>query len=70
VRKRRGLTIVFVIAMAAMRPIVGIASEEQSKEHRELSVTSPAKASLILSRYQAPTSTYARRTKRPGCWVK
>jgi hypothetical protein len=32
-----GLTIVIVIAMAAMRLILGIASEEQAKEQRELS---------------------------------
>lgn len=38
-RKRRGLTIVFVIALAAMRPVLGITSEEQSKEQRELFVT-------------------------------
>jgi mono/diheme cytochrome c family protein len=39
VRKRRGLLIVFVMAMAAIRPIIGIASEEQSKEQREMFVT-------------------------------
>ena len=32
-----GLTIVIVIVKTAMRPILGIASEEQGKEQRELS---------------------------------
>ena len=36
---RRCLTIVFAMAMAAMRPIIGIASEELNKEQRELFVT-------------------------------
>jgi mono/diheme cytochrome c family protein len=39
VRKRRGLIIALAIAMAAMKPIIGIASEEQSKEQRQLFVT-------------------------------
>jgi hypothetical protein len=39
VRKRRSLIVVFAMAMAAMRPIIGIASEEQGKEQRELFVT-------------------------------
>lgn len=38
-RRRRCLTIVFAMAMAAMRPIIGIASEELNKEQRELFVT-------------------------------
>ena len=38
-RKKRGLVFVFVMVMAAIRPIIGIASEEQSKEQRELYVT-------------------------------
>lgn len=38
-RNRRGLIVVFLLALAAMRPSVGIASEEQSKEQRELFVT-------------------------------
>jgi hypothetical protein len=39
VRRTRCLTIVLALAMAATRPSVGIASEEQSKEQRELYVT-------------------------------
>jgi mono/diheme cytochrome c family protein len=39
VRKVRGLVIVFALVMAAMRPGIGVASEEQSKEQRELFVT-------------------------------
>lgn len=38
-RTRRGLIILLAIAMAATRPILGIASEVQSKEQRELFVT-------------------------------
>ena len=37
--KRRGLIVVIAMAMAVMRPIIGIASEEQSKAQRELFVT-------------------------------
>jgi mono/diheme cytochrome c family protein len=39
VRKRRGLIIALAIAMAAIKPIIGTASEEQSKEQRQLFVT-------------------------------
>jgi mono/diheme cytochrome c family protein len=39
VRKMRGPVIVFALVMAALRPGIGIASEEQSKEQRELFVT-------------------------------
>jgi len=39
VRRRRGLIVVFAMAMAAMRPIIGIAAQEQNKERRQLFVT-------------------------------
>jgi mono/diheme cytochrome c family protein len=39
VRKKRGLIILFVMSMVAMRSILGIASEEQSTEQRQLFVT-------------------------------
>jgi mono/diheme cytochrome c family protein len=39
VRMRWGFTIVFVMVMAAIRPVSAIASEEQGKEQRELFVT-------------------------------
>ena len=38
-RRRRGLIVVFAMAMAVMRPFTGIAAEEQSKEQRQLFVT-------------------------------
>jgi mono/diheme cytochrome c family protein len=37
--KRSGLIVAFATVMTAMRPIIGVASEEQSKEQRELFVT-------------------------------
>jgi mono/diheme cytochrome c family protein len=39
VRRWKALAIVFALAIAAMSPGIGIASEEQSKEQHELFVT-------------------------------
>jgi mono/diheme cytochrome c family protein len=39
VRKRKRVLFVFALAVAAMKPGIGIASEEQTKEKRELFVT-------------------------------
>jgi mono/diheme cytochrome c family protein len=37
--KTKGVVLVLALAMATMKPGIGIASEEQSKEQRELFVT-------------------------------
>ena len=37
--KRKGVLLVFALAVATIRPGIGVASEEQSKEQRELFVT-------------------------------